>query len=445
MNLTACCSTSWLCRALCIDGVRMSPSKHMMRMSVLALGLVGVVVATPLWAEPDEDALGKSLGYPLGAHPGNAFEMSRRVGSWSALDKVPGVLTRSVARAAVPTALPKAVTPTAIQYSFRNQRYTLDDYLERRRITSLLILKNGEIVAERYRYNRKEDARFLSFSMAKSVTSLLVGVALERGAIASLDDPAEKYAKDLAGSPYGATTVRQLLRMSSGLVFTERYDGQDDIARLSRASATGIPSPVSVLRSITERHAPAGDKFVYASAESDVLGRVLTGATGRTMAELTTEWLWQPMGAEHDAFWRRGADGQAQAYGGFNASLRDWGRLGLLMANDGKVGDKTVVPQDYLMAATDPSRQPAAFAPRKATPFFGYGYQFWLFPLKTRSFAMQGIHGQAVFVQPASGIVMVQTAVYAHPAGAPEAESYAERTALWLGVLDSLGGRTDRD
>ncbi len=316
---------------------------------------------------------------------------------------------------------------------------------EIKQVTSVLLLVDGTVAYEHY-FNGA-DAETLNDvrSASKSVTSLLIGKAVSLGLIASLDDPAEKYAKDLAGSPYGATTVRQLLRMSSGLVFTERYDGQDDIARLSRASATGIPSPVSVLRSITERHAPAGDKFVYASAESEVLGRVLTGATGRTMAELTTEWLLQPMGAEHDDFWRRGADGQAQAYGGFNASLRDWGRLGLLMANDGKVGDKTVVPQDYLMAATDPSRQPAAFAPRKATPFFGYGYQFWLFPLKTRSFAMQGIHGQAVFVQPASGIVMVQTAVYAHPAGAPEAESYAERTALWLGVLDSLGGRTDRD
>jgi CubicO group peptidase (beta-lactamase class C family) len=115
--------------------------------------------------------------------------------------------------------------------------YTLADYLEHQRTTGLLVLKNGEIVAEHYRYGRKDDARFLSFSMAKSVTSLLLGKALSLGLIASLDDPAEKYAKELAGSPYGATTIRQLLRMSSGLTFTERYDGKDDLSRLSRAAA----------------------------------------------------------------------------------------------------------------------------------------------------------------------------------------------------------------
>lgn len=412
---------------------------HLLRATVW----LGCALALPAGAEPDEDALGRALGYPMGTSA-TWYDMPYRVGSWSALNRVPGILSREVRRSATPTALPRAAQPAAIRYRYRNLGYTLDEYLDRRRITGLLILKDGEIVAERYRYGRKEDARFISFSMAKSVTSLLVGMAVQRGAIASLDDPAEKYAKDLAGSPYGFTSIRQLLRMSSGLRFTERYDGQDDVSRLARASATGQPSPVSVLRGITERHAPAGEKFTYASAETDVLGRVLAGATGRNMAELTTEWLWQPMGAEHDAYWRIGADRQEQAMGGFNASLRDWGRLGLLLARDGKLGDRQLLPLEYLMDATDPARQPPAFRPLKATPFFGYGYQFWLFPLKERSFALQGIHGQSLFVQPATGIVMVQTAVYAGAGGAQETDAYAERTAFWLGVLESLGGRTER-
>ena len=111
--------------------------------------------------------------------------------------------------------------------------------------------------------------------------------------------------------------------MSSGLVFSERYDGHDDIARLSRASAgaPGAGKPIDVLRSVTERHAPAGSKFVYASAETAVLGRVLANATQKTVAELTREWLWQPMGAESEAFWRVGIDGQEQTQGGFSASM----------------------------------------------------------------------------------------------------------------------------
>ncbi len=408
-------------------------------------GLLAVLlwVGAAAHAEPDEDALGKLQNYPLGT-AATWYNNPNRVGAWSALDKVPGIRTRVVAHAPDAKPLPHAAQAPEISYRYRNMSYTVLDYLARQRATGLLILKNGEIVAEHYRYGRTQDARFLSFSMAKSITSLLIGVAVANGQIASLDDSAEKYVKALAGSPYGATTVRQLLRMSSGLTFTERYDGTDDIARLSRASA-GVPSagrPVDVLRSITERHAAAGEKFVYASAETDVLGRVLVAGTGKNMAELTTEWLWKPMGAEHDAFWRVSIDGQEQAHGAFNASLRDWGRLGLLLANDGKVGNAQLLPRDYLLAATDPALQSAAFKPRKATSYFGYGYQFWLMPFKERTFAMQGIHGQTVYVQPATGLVMVLTSVWEAASGRQDLLPYQERDALWRGVLKSLGGST---
>jgi CubicO group peptidase (beta-lactamase class C family) len=417
--------------------------------SATALAAAVLLAAPALHAEPDEALLGKARNYPVGTSNtwyGNPY----RVGSWSAMDTVHGVQTRLVARPAEASPLPHAVNPATIAYRYKGASYTLADYLERQRATGLLILKNGEIAAEQYRYGRKDDARFLSFSMAKSVTSLLVGKAASLGLIASLDDPAEKYVKDLAGSPYGATTVRQLLRMSSGLTFTERYDGKDDISRLSRASAgaLGAGKPVDVLRSITERHSPAGEKFVYASAETDVLGRVLTAATGKNMAELTTEWLWKPMGAEHDAFWRVSVDGQEQSFGAFNASLRDWARLGQLLANDGRAIDKATgkpgalqdVPIDYLLDATDPARQPRAFRPRTATPYFGYGYQFWLMPLKARTFAMQGIHGQTLYVQPSTGMVMVLTSVWEQASGKQDAQPYEERDALWRGVLQSLGG-----
>lgn len=411
------------------------------------LALLGLLVLTPLHAEPDEDRLGKALGYPIG-NAATWYGNPNRVGSWSALHRVPGIQTRLVARAQTPLTLPQAAQPPAITYRYRNVGYTLADYLERQRVTGLLVLKNGEIVAEHYRYGRTEDARFLSFSMSKSVTALLVGMAQARGHITSLDDVAEKYVPALAGSAYGATTVRQLLRMSSGLTFTERYDGRDDISRLSRAAAgaRGADTPIQVLRSIADRHAPAGEKFVYASAETDVLGRVLAGATRRNLAELTQAWLWQPMGAEHDAYWRVSVDGQEQAYGAFNASLRDWGRLGLLLANNGQAraadGPQQLVPLDFLLDATDPARQPQTFRPRRATPYFGYGYQFWLFPMRERSFGMQGIHGQTLFVQPASGIVLVLTSVWEQASGRQDPQPGEERDALWRGVLTSLGGST---
>lgn len=415
----------------------------------LALIVLATGASASLYAEPDEELLGKAQAYPLG-NASTWYGNPYRVGSWSAMDKVPGVRVRVVARPAEASPLPHAANPAAVAYRYKNLGYTLADYLDRQRATGLLILKNGEIIAEHYRYGRKDDARFLSFSMAKSVTSLLVGKALSLGLIASLDDPADKYVKALAGTPYGATTLRQLLRMSSGLTFTERYDGKDDIARLSRAAAgaPGAGMPLDVLKSITDRHSPAGEKFVYAGSETDVLGRVVVAATGKNMSELTTEWLWKPMGAEHDGFWRISADGQEQSYGAFNATLRDWARLGQLLANDGRAIDKAtgkpgasqVLPLDYLLDATDPARQPPAFKPRKATPYFGYGYQFWLMPLRARTFAMQGIHGQTVYVQPSTGIVMVLTSVWEQASGKQDAQPYEERDALWRGVLQSLGG-----
>ena len=407
--------------------------------TALAIALAMLALQGAL-AEPDEAVLGKGLGYPVGTRA-SWYDNPYRVGSWSAMDRV-GLPVRAVARGTVITPLPQAAQPATIRYRFRNVGYTLDDYLERQRITGLLVIRNGEIVAERYRYGRGEEAPFLSFSMAKSVTSLLVGIALERGVIASLDDRADKYARELAGSAYGETTVRNLLRMSSGLTFSERYDGNDDIARMSRAAASGRPPVADVLRSIADRHSPSGAKFVYASAETEVLGRVLSGASGRSVADLTSEWLWQPLGAERDGFWLLATDGQERASGFFNAALRDWGRLGWMLARDGRVGDRQVVPREYLFDATDGARQPAAFKARSATPYFGYGYQFWLFPMRERSFALQGVHGQAVFVQPSSGIVMVQTSVWEAASGRQDPQPSQERDAFWRGVLQSLGGAT---
>lgn len=412
----------------------------------------GFVVLMATWgptvhAEPDVELLGKEQGYPLGS-ASNFHRNPYRVGSWSALDRVPGVLSRKVKRSTTEKPLLNASSKPEIRYRFREETFNVVQYLARQRTTGLLILKNGEIVFEHYGYGRRNDARFLSFSMAKSVTSLLVGMAQSRGHISSLDDIAEKYVPELKGTGYGATSLRNLLRMSSGMTFSERYDGKDDIARLSNAYAgvIGAGRPIDVLRSIQERHSPEGARFVYSGAETDVLSRVVVAATGRTLSELTAEWLWQPLGAEHDAYWRIGVDRHEQAYSGFNASLRDWGRIGMLLANDGRLaselGSDQLLPKTYLLEATDPALQPPGFRPREATPYLGYGYQFWLLPMRQRTFAMMGIYGQAVYVQPSSGVVMVTTSVWENASSRADPQPSQERDALWRGVLRSLGGDT---
>jgi alkylation response protein AidB-like acyl-CoA dehydrogenase len=238
------------------------------------------------------------------------------------------------------------------------------EYLEHQRTTGLLVLKDGRIAAEHYRYGRQEDARFLSFSMAKSVTSLLVGIALERGLIASLDDTAQTYAKDLAGTPTAPPDPPPAAHVvGPGLQRALRRQRRHrrGLARLQHAPR----GTLDVLRSIGDRHSP-GASVRYASAETEVLGRVLQGATGAALADLTQEWLWQPMGAERDAFWRIGPTARG-AWGYFNASLRDWGRLGLLLARDGAsapAGRAARVPAGRHRCGAPAACLPAAAAPR---------------------------------------------------------------------------------
>lgn len=396
---------------------------------------------------PEAERLGQAQGYPA------CFEaLTRagcRVGTWSGQLKQEN---RNWVKASdQPMPLPEKSSSPPITWRWGFATKTLDDFLEETQTTGLLVIKDGQVVAERYQYDRRPGMPMRSFSMAKTITALLVGVAQAKGHIRSLDDPVATYWPEIAESEYGQTTIRHLLRMSSGVPFKELYTWtpDDDIwvwGRLLNAPENrGRPEVISeFIRARGGRSSEQGTRFHYASIETELLGRVLIRATGHTIAQLTEKWLWQPMGAESDAYWlKSGTDGAEQASGGFNAALRDYGRLGILLANDGMRDGQEIIPREYLLDATDIGRQPRGFAPRVATPYMGYGYQVWLLPNKTRTFVLQGIHGQHVFVQPASKIVMVQTSVNPMASGRQDNRPYQYRDALWRGVLQSLGGNAD--
>ena len=150
------------------------------------------------------------------------------------------------------------------------------------------------------------------------------------------------------------------------------------------------------------------------------------------------------MGAESEARWLLAPTDMAEATGGgFNATLRDYARFGVLLSNDGRRNDTQIIPLDFLLSATDANQVPKFFKPRIAAHFFGYGYQTWLFPFKERTFALQGIHGQVVLVQPSSKIVMVQTAVFDGASGRQDRAAWGRIWEVWRGVLGSLGGNTE--
>ena len=309
--------------------------------------------------------------------------------------------------------LPRAGEEPGYQWAIGNSKgLGVDDYLSRQRIMGLLIIKDGVIQVERYQYDRKPEHRFVSNSMAKSITSLAIGIALHEGKIKSLDDRADHYAHRLAGSLFGETTLRNLLRMACGARYIEAYDNKDDGARFNAVAARdGIEMAAKI---VTEREAQQGARFSYATPQTHMLSAVLRGATGMSVSEYLTPRLWQAIGAEHSALWRTDKTGLELAGGHFNATLRDYGRLGVVLANDGIRPDdpqrKEIVPRDYLMDATDWHRVPEAFQPGKAAPYYGYGYQFWLFPGEQRRFALLGVYGQMIFVDPQLKLVMVQTA-----------------------------------
>lgn len=407
----------------------------------LALAMCLATIAGTSAAAPDEDKLGSALNYPIGTLRNYFYDEAVRVGSFSALAEIPGMKMNVLAPGDTPMPLPRSESEPWIRWDIDHlRRLTVDDYLARQRIMGLLIIKDGVIQVERYQYERKPSQRFLSHSMAKSITALAVAFALQEGKIASLDDTAEHYAPGLAGTLYGGTTLRNLLRMSSGARFTETYDGHDDLARFgNEAQRHGVEAAAKL---ITGREAPQGTRFSYASAETDILATVVRRATGMTLSEFLTPRLWQPIGAETAALWRADGTGMERAAGNFNATLRDYGRLGIVLANDGVRPDdplhRQIVPKDFLLDATDWHRFPEAFRPGKATPYYGYGYQFWVFPGEKRRFALLGVYGQMILIDPALKLVMVQTAANA-TAKTGQTTLARDADAFWRGVVRHYG------
>jgi CubicO group peptidase (beta-lactamase class C family) len=402
------------------------------------------ICCLPAHAAPDEEALGKAKGYPVGNISNWFYDESVRVGSFTAQGEIPGIFqgkANVLAPSDKPMPLPRSEQEPPIRWDDGHRRYLIvDHYLARQRIMGLMIIKDGVVQVERYQYDRTPSQRFLSNSMAKSIVSLGIGIALGEGKIASLDDRADKYVPKMAGTLYGETTIRNLLRMSSGARFEERYDGKDDLERWGRAVvAGGVEEAAKV---ITEREAPQGTRFSYASAETEVLAAVLKGATGTNLSEYLSTRLWQAIGAETSALWRADKHGLERAAGNFNATLHDYARLGIVLANDGVRPDdpehRQIVPRDYLLEATTWQRAPEPFWPRKATPYYGYSYQFWTFPSEKRRFAMIGVYGQMIFVDPGLKLVMVQTAANA-TAKAGQTTLGKDADAFWRGVVRHYG------
>jgi CubicO group peptidase (beta-lactamase class C family) len=380
---------------------------------------------------PDAAGYGSAWDVPIGGpSPPTQAQM---VGSYSHYDRIWPF--HRVAQAATPSPLRRAAQQIAATYKFRGATYTLDDYLARNPITGLLIARDDTILFEHYQYGRTDNDRLLSQSMAKTIVALLLGIAIDEGRIHSVDDMADTYVPELAGTAFGQTSLRALLHMASGVAFREDYDDRTaDNVKLGRAlfSPSGAPSgpdPAQAVAMFNTRERPPDTHFNYGGVQTEVLGLVLAHATGMSPSAYLQSRIWQPMGAEADAIWTVDHTGQEVAYCCFNAVLRDWARLGLLLAHDGQANGRQIIPRQWLLdATTQPPDSP--FAPRRAIGYMGYGYQVWVFPGPRRQFAFLGIHGQSIYVDPAAQLVMVQTAVRV-----PATGLRGEAVTLWNALV----------
>jgi CubicO group peptidase (beta-lactamase class C family) len=289
-------------------------------------------------------------------------------------------------------------------------RVPFSKYLVDYRVLAFLVVRNDTIIYEKYRDGMTDSTIHNSFSVAKSFLSALVGIAVDEGKIRSLDDPITDYLTDLRGQPaFNGVTVRHLLEMKSGLRYTEAEGGMWRSFRSDEAHVYYTTNLAKTIRDVPRETTP-GTTWLYKDTDAELLGMVLVRATGMTVAKYTEEKLWRRIGTEHDATWHLDGDGgQEKVSSGFNAVARDYARFGRLYLNGGAWDGQQIVPADWVARSTavDTSR-----APEISTWWQMQHSMYWWHPLQSpaREYYADGSHGQRIYVDPASRMIVVQLA-----------------------------------
>jgi CubicO group peptidase (beta-lactamase class C family) len=294
-------------------------------------------------------------------------------------------------------------------YPWQGETRRSQDLLDETDTSGLLVLLDGEIVHEHYALTGGRDVRWISWSVAKSFVSALVGVAVDEGHIRSIEEPVTTYLPELAGSAYEGVAIRDVLQMSSGASWDEDYGALDsDITRFGFTMAIG-GSMDEFASTLTREHEP-GTYNRYNSIDTQVLGMLLVRATGRSLSSYLEEKIWQPLQMENDAYWLLDDLGMELALGGLNVTLRDYARFGELYRNEGRFAGRQVVPAAWARAsvrADAPHLQPGENP--QSEWILGYGYQWWL-PGEVRDeFSAIGVYNQFIYVSPQHRVVIAKT------------------------------------
>lgn len=380
-----------------------------------ALGLGGSVLGAGVQAQ---DRWGASQGYPTGWGPVGQRQRwegytQYHVGNFSG--GIETMLAHTHVRA--------GGNPSVLRPAPRRIRFNLladpSDHASRNNLTGLLIARNDEIWHEEYRFQRTPDMRFFGWSMTKSVVGLLAGIALDQGMIRGLDDRIDTYVPALAGHPFADLTLRNLLNMTSGINICEAFCAPDNGFErygysqigYSPRRGEGTDQIQGVLDFRWGRSEPQGTRFNYTDLNPVLLAWVLESAYRQPLARIAQTHLWQPMGAEADATWLTDSKGFTFSGAGVSATLRDWARLGLLVAHEGVVNGRQVVPKAWIDETVRHAEKDQAARFNVARPGRGYRNYFWHHSSGGQILRMAGALGQNVLIDRKSRTVLVQTSV----------------------------------
>lgn len=394
------------------------------RLPRITLGLLAALTlaGTAGWFSLDKETRGL-----LATVPTNRdllfWSVPQRDAAFRALDRLPVLAkARVVPAGATPRALPPG-PPLKLPLD-------LDAYLAGQRSAALLIVHDGQLRLERYGLDFDGGGRWTSFSVAKSVTATLVGAALRDGHIRSMDDKVSDYITQMKGSAYDDVSIRQLLTMTSGIQWNEDYaDPKSDVARFNNhVPEPGVDATVSYLRQLP-RAAPAGTRWNYSTGETNLVGVLVTQATGKPLAAYLSEKIWVPAGMEQQATWILSKTGQEIGGCCLQAGARDWARLGQFILEGAKVDGRSIVPEGWLEQATKEQVDI-----RRSERGYGYGYFWWTYA--DGSFAARGIFGQGLFIDPKRRLVIASNANWG--GGANDRAADAARRDFYRAVQTAI-------
>lgn len=379
----------------------------MMRKRTLAFAMLAAAMLTGgLWyASLDVESRNILANMPINADV-LRWPQDQRDAAFRAMDRMPILARWTEIMPATPLPL-LAGKPLALP--------GIDAYFADQRAAGLIILQDGRVRFEKYGLGFDANGRWTSFSVAKSFTSTLVGAAIKDGSIKSLEDKVSTYIPDLHGSSYDVVSIRDLLTMTSGVRWNEDYENPAaDVALFNKATPdAGVDATVSYLRKLPRAH-PPGAVWNYNTGETNLIGVLVSSATGTPLSQYMQEKIWQPGGMEAKATWLKGASGHEIAGCCIQAATRDFARFGQFVLNGGPPDGQQIVPDGWFAQATTKQKD-------IGEPGRGYGFQWWTYD--DGAVAAQGIFGQGIFIDRKRGLVIASNASWTRASKGPEPEA----------------------